>query len=178
MDLHEADDEARQRLADQDLDRPQGRHQQLIEGALLALARHRQGGDQHGDHQGEEADDAGDEEPAALQIGVEPGAGLQLRRQAAAGLGGRSSRLLKRSTMSATYVGDLRGVGVAPVDEHSAPAPDSPPLRRAVKRGPICSTSITSRAVDRGRRSRHWSDPLDQFEARRTAKRASSSRAA
>ena len=45
--LDGADQHRRHRLADHDLERAERRHQQLVEGALLAFARHRHGGQHH-----------------------------------------------------------------------------------------------------------------------------------
>ena len=52
-DMHEPDHHRRQELADQDLMRPEGRDHQLIEGAELALAGNRQGGDDEPNQQGD-----------------------------------------------------------------------------------------------------------------------------
>ena len=72
--LHQPDQHGWKRLAEHDLGRPERRHQELIERALLALARHRHRGEQHGLQQRQRADQRRYHEPARLEIGVVPGA--------------------------------------------------------------------------------------------------------
>ena len=71
-------------LAEEDFPGPEGSHQQLVESALLALAGDRKGGHQGGDHQGQQANDARHDEPAAQQVGIEPGPEFQTGRAARA----------------------------------------------------------------------------------------------
>ena len=81
-----------QRLAGHDLERPERRHQQLIEGALLALARHRHRGQHHGLDQRQRADHAGNHVPAGLEIRVVPGAASRPAPAAAPSRARRPSR--------------------------------------------------------------------------------------
>ena len=81
--LHRADDHRRSRLADHDLDRPQGRDLELVEGPLLPLPRHRQRRQHDGLHHGQGADQRRDHVPARFEIGIVPSP------RASAGLGRR-----------------------------------------------------------------------------------------
>ncbi len=115
--LQPTDDETWQRLAQQNFHRTQGRDQQLIEGAHLAFARHRQPGDQQGDHESEQSHDARKNEPARQQIGVEPGANFQPRRRAAPAVL-RSPLLIESEQHTIGIVQRQRcGVGVSAIDQ-------------------------------------------------------------
>ena len=85
-DLGEPDQEERHGLAEDELERPDRRHHDLLERADLALAHDGEGGEVDDHHQRQRADHAGHEEPAAVEVGIVPGPLLERdrgRRQAA-----------------------------------------------------------------------------------------------
>ena len=76
--LQEADEDRRHRLADEDFQRRQRSHQQLVEGALLTLPCDRERGQHQSLDHAKSRDQAWHDIPAGLQVRVEPGAHLQL----------------------------------------------------------------------------------------------------
>jgi len=80
--LHHSDQEPRQGLAEEYFSGPQRSYQQLVERALFAFTRHGHCCDEDGGDQRQHADDAGNEEPPAFEIRVEPGARFQVGRHA------------------------------------------------------------------------------------------------
>ncbi|KAF1072089.1 MAG: hypothetical protein GAK39_00842 [Variovorax sp.] len=115
--LHQPHQHRRQRLADHDLEWRHRRHQQLVEGALFALSRHRQRGQQQRLHHAEGGDHAGQQVPPRLEVGVEPGArlhGQRRRRQARAAAQLGVVALHHRAHVAR---GRARGVGVARIED-------------------------------------------------------------
>ena len=77
--VKQANEEERQRLAEDELDGTDGRDHDLLERADLALADNGKGRERNDQQSRQAADDAGNEEPAAAQIGVVPRTLLKLR---------------------------------------------------------------------------------------------------
>ena len=75
MDWVQADHHRRHRFADHDLAGSERRHEKLVESPLLALARDRHGGQHHGHHHRDRADQRWNHVPARLEAGIVPGAG-------------------------------------------------------------------------------------------------------
>ena len=71
-DFGEPDEEERSRFAQDELDRPDGAHHDLLECADLPFSNHREGREADDLDQGERTDHARDEEPAVLESCVEP----------------------------------------------------------------------------------------------------------
>jgi hypothetical protein len=136
-------------LAEQDLTGPQRCHQQLVEGALLAFPGDGQRRHQHGHHQCQHADNARHEEPAALQVRIEPGADFEPRRRAAQASGSAPVVVEAIDDTARVVEHDHGRVGVAAIDDdlqRSRP----PASRSAVKRGPTWMTSNAWRASTSG----------------------------
>ena len=113
VDCSEPDENRRQRLADQDLHGRQRRDQQLVERALLSLARHRQRRQQQGLQHAEGGNQRREDVPAGLEIRVVP-------RPAFDGDRRHGAHLLVVGSHDRTEVagGGTSGRGIAPVQNH------------------------------------------------------------
>lgn len=112
--LHDAGDDGGRSLAQQDFPRIVGGYEQLVEGAFLPLARNGEGAGEHGVDQDEHGDEAGDDEPAGDEVGVEPGAGFYLHRRGTAALG-NEVRPKAGGDLLGVAEGNGRRVGIAAV---------------------------------------------------------------
>ena len=84
--LAESDEQRRQRLSNHDLGRTKGCYEQLVEGSLFLFARDGHRG--HQEHLGERerTDQAREDAPTSLEVGVIPGAGAHSYRRPAAAM--------------------------------------------------------------------------------------------
>ncbi|MPL85509.1 hypothetical protein SDC9_31478 [bioreactor metagenome] len=111
--LHHRYQNARHRLADHDVARRQRRDEELVIGALLALACQRQRGDQQAADGRDDRDQAGQHEPLVVQVRVVEVAPLDPCGQALA----RALVGEGRGDVADVGKGDLRRVRLAPVDQ-------------------------------------------------------------
>ena len=81
-DVEEADQEEWQSLAQDELDRTDGRDHDLLQRSDFPLAHHGKCRERDDQDQREAANDAGHEEPAAAQAGVVPGPSVEFDRWA------------------------------------------------------------------------------------------------
>ena len=112
--LHDSGDDGGCSLAEQDFPRGVWGDEKLVEGAFLPLAGDGERAGEDGVDEHEHGDEAGNDEPACDEVGVEPGAGFRFHRGGAA-VFGEQFRPVGGSDLLAVAEGDGRRIRVAPV---------------------------------------------------------------
>lgn len=112
--LHDSGDDGGNPLAEQDFSGGVRGDQELVEGAFLPFAGDGERAGEDGVDQHEHGNQAGDDEPAGDEVGVEPGAGFYFHRGGAAAFG-KQVRPVGGGDLLAVAEGDGRRVRVAAV---------------------------------------------------------------
>lgn len=112
--LHDGGDHGGYSLAQQDFPGSVGSHQELVEGAFLPFPGDGEGPGQHGPDEGKHGDQAGNDEPAGDEVGVEPGAGFYFNRGGGC-VFGEEFRPEVGGDLLGVAEGDGRGVRVSAV---------------------------------------------------------------
>ena len=116
--LKKSDHHSGQGLAEQNFDRTEWRHEELVKGSCFALPGDGKGCDHHRHHQREKPHDPRNDKPSALQVGVEPRADVEFCRGWRIPVGFGPLLIEPRENGAQVARGQHGRVGVSAVDDH------------------------------------------------------------